>query len=366
MPTSTALTLPVGTQVVTQGDVTGPTGAPLYPAGAVGAVITAPEDDDHAATYRVRFPDGGEADLTRRDLAVRKHVRQDRLRQASAVAERDLYQYVIYRCVVGSRAYGRDDAGSDWDYRGAHILPLREVVGLDPGRETIEASEVRDGLEVDLVTHDVRKFCGLLLKKNGYVLEQLYSPLIVRAMPEHDELKAIAADCVTRHHSHHYAGFAETQWRLFEKERPRRVKPLLYVYRVLLTGIHLMRGGVIEANLVRLNDEYRLPYIPDLIARKLAGPEQARLDDADIAFYHGEYERLRRMLEDAFQSSALPDAPSAVTKTALNDLLVRLRLQRVLLVDSSSKGGCHGRYRRSRKDAIQQWIIEAGNTRPAV
>jgi len=28
------------------------------------------------------------------------------------------------------------------------------------------------------------------------------------------------------------------------------VKPLLYVYRVLLTGIHLMRSGQIEANLL--------------------------------------------------------------------------------------------------------------------
>ena len=60
---------------------------------------------------------------------------------------------------------------------------------------------------------------------------------------------------MTRHHSHHYLGFAETQWNLFEKERPRRVKPLLYVYRVLLTGIHLMRTGEVEANLLRLNED---------------------------------------------------------------------------------------------------------------
>jgi predicted nucleotidyltransferase len=88
-----------------------------------------------------------------------------------------------------------------------------------------------------IVSHDVKKFMHLLLKKNGYVLEQLYSPLIVHTTPEHAELKSIAHGCITRHHSHHYFGFAETQWKLLLKESPRRVKPLLYVYRVLLTGI---------------------------------------------------------------------------------------------------------------------------------
>ena len=32
-----------------------------------------------------------------------------------------------------------------------------------------------------------------------------------------------ASGVITRHHAHHYFGFAETQWRLLEKERPRRV-----------------------------------------------------------------------------------------------------------------------------------------------
>ena len=81
------------------------------------------------------------------------------------------------------------------------------------------------------------------------MLEQLYSPLVVMTSPEHEELREIALRCITRHHSHHYFGFAETQWKLFEKERPRRVKPLLYVFRVLVTGIHLMRTGRVEANL---------------------------------------------------------------------------------------------------------------------
>ncbi|HYE72966.1 MAG TPA: nucleotidyltransferase domain-containing protein, partial [Blastocatellia bacterium] len=118
----------------------------------------------------------------------------------------------------------------------------------------------------------------------------------------------------------------ETQWKLFEKESPRRVKPLLYVFRVLLTGIHLMRTGEVEANLVTLNKEFKLSYLDELIARKLSGPEKSKLEDADVTFYRAEYERLRSDLESAFQSSSLPEVPTA--KPALHDLLVRLRLTR--------------------------------------
>jgi uncharacterized protein len=231
---------------------------------------------------------------------------------------------LIFATISGAHLYGFPSPDSDYDLRGAHVLPLREVVGLDLGRETVESSTFDDGLEVDLVTHDARKFFELLLKKNGYVLEQLYSPLIVHATPEHDELKAIARGCLTRHHSHHYFGFAETQWRLFEKESPPRVKPLLYVYRVLLTGIHLMKTGEIEANLVHLNREARLSHVNDLIERKLAGPEQSALDEADLAFHRREFERLKAELESAYQACSLPEASTA--RPALNDLLVRLRL----------------------------------------
>ncbi|HZY84921.1 MAG TPA: nucleotidyltransferase domain-containing protein [Gemmataceae bacterium] len=231
---------------------------------------------------------------------------------------------LVFATVSGAHLYGFPSPDSDFDLRGCHVLPVREVVGLDAGRETVESSSVDGGLEVDLVTHDAKKFFGLLLKKNGYVLEQVYSPLVVHTTPEHGELKAVARGCVTRHHSHHYLGFAETQWHLFEKERPRRVKPLLYVYRVLLTGIHLMRTGEVEANLVRLNAEARLTHVDDLIARKLAGPEKSALDDADVDFHRREYERLRAELEEAHRASSLPEGPTA--RRALNDLLVRMRL----------------------------------------
>ena len=234
---------------------------------------------------------------------------------------------LIFATISGAHLYGFPSPDSDYDLRGCHVLPVREVVGLDVGRETVETSVKEEDFELDLVSHDARKFFSLLLKKNGYVLEQLYSPLVVLTTPEHGELKAIAAGCVTRHHAHHYLGFAETQWRLFEKESPRRVKPLLYTYRVLLTGIHLMRTGEVEANLVRLNEEVHLPHVADLIARKLAGPEQSALDEDDVDFHRREYERLVAELEAAYQASTLPEGPSA--RPALNELLVRLRTRTV-------------------------------------
>jgi predicted nucleotidyltransferase len=231
---------------------------------------------------------------------------------------------LLFATISGAHLYGFASPDSDFDLRGVHLLPLERVVGIETGPETIEKSGVYDGLEIDLVTHDAKKFFGLMLKKNGYVMEQVLSPLVVHTTPEHEELKAIAVNCLTRHHAHHYLGFAKTQWRLFQSEQPPRVKPLLYVYRVLLTGIHLMRTGEIEANLVRLNEEARLPYVPDLIERKRSGSEKERLVEADLRFHQGEYERLRRELQQAFEMSRLPDVPRS--GEALHALLVRLRL----------------------------------------
>src|SRR3954468_18539932 len=233
---------------------------------------------------------------------------------------------LLFATISGAHLYGFPSPDSDYDLRGAHVLPLDAVVGLEVRDETVQDEGVIDGLEMDIVSHDVKKFFGLLLKKNGYVLEQLYSPLIVHTTVEHKELKQIATGCITRNHSHHYFGFAETQWKLFLKESPRRVKPLLYVYRGLLTGIWLMRTDKIEANVFTLNQEFRLPYVPELVARKLGGPEQSTLDDADIAFHESEYNRLRAELQSAHEASSLIQAPSEDTRRQLNDLLVRLRL----------------------------------------
>jgi len=232
-------------------------------------------------------------------------------------------QRLLFVTISGAHLYGFPSPDSDFDLRGLHVLPARRMLGLDVGEETVERSEVVEGLEIDLVTHDVRKFMLLMLKKNGYVLEQLLSPLVVKTSAEHEELKSLAPGCVTRYHAYHYLGFSQTQWKLFEKEASPRVKPLCYVYRVLLTGIHLMRTGAVEANLRRLNEEYKLPYLEELIARKTSQAEKSSLSGADVEFHREEYLRLRGRLEEEMGRSALPEG--ATVRKEMEELLLRVR-----------------------------------------
>ena len=192
-------------------------------------------------------------------------------------------------------------------------------------RETIDSDRIVDGLELDLVTHDVRKFMGLMLKPDGYVLEQLHSPLVVYTTPEHAELRELGRRCVTRYHAHHYFGFAANQWKLLHKGDPPQLKPLLYTFRVLLTGLHLMRTGEIEANLAALNAGARLPFLDELIARKQAGREHEAVGH-DLDVYGPEYLMLTADLEEAHEQTHLPARAAPEVKAALSDLLVSLKL----------------------------------------
>lgn len=234
---------------------------------------------------------------------------------------------LLFVTISGSHLYGFSSADSDYDLRGVHVLPLHDVIGLTEGKEVVSKNEMREGLEIDLVTHDVKKCFQLLLNKNGSMLEQIDSLLVLQTSPEHEELKVIARQCITRHFSHHYMGFSSSQWKLFNRDSPHRVKPLLYIYRVLLTGIHLMRTGEVEPNLLKLNEVFKQSFIPDLVARKLAGPELSVLEDADLAFHEQQYHHLRAELEQAVSESFLPSDAPPEARMALNDLLIRVRLR---------------------------------------
>lgn len=231
---------------------------------------------------------------------------------------------LVFATISGAHLYGFPSPDSDYDVRGVHVLPAAEILGLRRGRDTIETM-LEGPPEVDLVTHDAEKFFRLLLKRNGYVLEQVLSPLVASATPEHEELRELARRCITRHHAHHYLGFSENQWRLFGKEHPRRLKPLLYVFRVLLTGIHLMRTGEIECDLSTLVSlvGVDLPYVPDLIERKARAEKEPAEPDLRHRLQK-DVDRLTALLEQSRDGSRLPDRPS--TGETLHRLVVETRL----------------------------------------
>ncbi len=231
---------------------------------------------------------------------------------------------LIFATISGAHLYGFPSPDSDWDLRGVHVLPVTKVIGFSIDDETVEIARQDKTIELDLVTHDIKKFFKLMLNKNGYVLEQLYSPLIVHTSDAHKELLDIGKRCITRHHKFHYVGFAQTQWRLFEKEEKPLVKPLLYVFRVLLTGINLMRTGKIEANLEILNQEFSLPYIEPLITLKKTSKEKKEIGRDDMELYRLEYERLLALLEVEGERTNLRSDPTA--REELEDLLIRLRM----------------------------------------
>ena len=236
----------------------------------------------------------------------------------------------LFVTVSGAHIYGFPSPDSDVDLRGCHLLPLKEMVRLAAPTETIDRSTIKDGTEVDLVSHEVGKFLRLLIKNNGYVLEQIFSPLVVSGQDFLDRLKPIAGRCITKFHYHHYRGFYGTQRKLLEKEPVKKAKSLLYAYRVLLTGIHLMKSGRIETDIRNLYAESRLDFVPDLIAAKKE--EKIGLANLDWEFHVAQLDSLEKKLKESFDRSKLPETRDVA---AVDELLIDLRLGERSLTGSS-------------------------------
>ncbi|MGD1914815.1 MAG: DNA polymerase beta superfamily protein [Phycisphaerales bacterium] len=232
---------------------------------------------------------------------------------------------VLFVTVSGAHLYGFASPDSDYDLRGAHVIDLPTMIGLDTPRETYEVLDRDAEIEMDIVTHDVHKFFTMLLGRNGYVLEQICSPLVVYAGEGFAELRDIAMRCLTRHHRHHFRRFATNQWEKVAGPSHGTVKGLLYSYRPLLAGIYLMEERAMESNLRTLNEKFGLPTIDELIERKITGAETQPLGEADLGFHHEQFESLNARLEGSAEKSGLPESPDASARAALNDLLVGLR-----------------------------------------
>jgi predicted nucleotidyltransferase len=245
-------------------------------------------------------------------------------RESLAAWARERLAEPLFVTVSGAHLYGFPSADSDIDLRGCHRLPLAAIVGLRTPTETVEGKTILNGIETELVSHDIGKYLRLLSKHNGYVLEQIFSPLVILGQEFLDELRPLAARCVTRHCYHHYRGFVQTQKKMLDKEPVKKAKTLLYAYRVLLTGIHLLRTGEVQANIIELNRVFQLPFLEELIQRKQAR-EQGELPELDHEWHSRELARWESQLDEAFAASRLPDDPPG---DELNRFLIGLRLGR--------------------------------------
>jgi predicted nucleotidyltransferase len=228
----------------------------------------------------------------------------------------------LFCTVSGAHLYGFPSPDSDVDLRRCHLLPLRDVVGIDVPPLTLEHKAIYDGTEVELVSHEAGKYLRLLLRNNGYILEQIFSPIVVMGGEFLDELRPLARGRITRNHYYHYRGFFATQRKLIAKEEPKRAKPVLYAYRVLMTGINLLQTGEVEANLLRLNEHFRFGFLDELIARKVQG-ENASVGDLDWPFHEVRLAELEAQLDLAFQQSTLPEDRE---RKPISELLIRLRM----------------------------------------
>jgi hypothetical protein len=299
--TDPPLTIPAGTQVVARVAVRDEAGVELAPAGAVGVVVAAPDRVEGA--YIVRLADGREVSLRRKQLSIRKaHQREGVL---PAAPEPDsLRPHIIYRCVVGSRAYGLDDAGSDTDRRGIYLPPARlhwSLAGLPEQLEDHAAQEAYWELE---------KFLTLALKANPNVLECLYTPLVEHATPLAEELRAMRASFLSKHLYQTYNGYVLSQFRRMEQDLRThgevRLKHAMHLIRLLLSGITALREGVIPVRVT----EHR---------ERLLAIKRGELPWAEVNAWRLE---LHQQFDAAYAATALPERPDSAAADAF---LIRAR-----------------------------------------
>ena len=240
-----------------------------------------------------------------------------------SVAERLGPSRLLFVTVSGAHLYGFPSPDSDVDLRGAHLLELERVIGLRPPRETHEKNGVVDELKVDFVSHDLAKYLRLLTSKNGYVLEQIFSPFVVLAWPGFERLRALARGSLNRSLYHHYRGWAHSRWKVFTSEEPKRVKTLLNVYRVLLTGTHILEASEVDANLQRRATERGLDSVIDLIECKRRG--EATLGREEVERHAQRVSALEAAMHRAYENSRLPD--SAPNLDEIDEFLIETRLE---------------------------------------
>jgi hypothetical protein len=239
----------VGTQVVTLVDIPGAAGLVLHPRGTVGVVVKSPTDQAHS--YRVRFPDGVEAPLRRNEVTMLARFKEGEIGDTGHLDQTDLYHRVMYRCVIGSQAYGLADVGSDVDRRGIY-LPTADLHWSLYG--------VPEQLENDVTQEaywELQKFLVLALKANPNVLECLYTPLVEKATPLAEELLSLKTIFLSRMVYQTYNGYVMSQFKKMQADLRNhgqvKWKHVMHLIRLLLSGIGVLRDGFVPVKV----DAYR-------------------------------------------------------------------------------------------------------------
>ena len=292
-----------GTQVVSLREIVGRGGQTLHPRGAVGVIVRSPGDLDHS--YRVRFPDGVEEALRRDEVVMLAQFKEGEIGDVQISAARsNLYGRVIYRCVIGSRAYGLDDDQSDTDYRGI-FLPSAELHwSLYGVPEQIECYETQEHY------WELQRFLVLALKANPNVLECLYTPLVEMTTPLADELLGMRSVFLSRLVYQTYNGYVMSQFKKMQSDLRNRGqvkwKHVMHLIRLLISGISVLRHGFVPVRV----EEHR----QQLLAIKRG---EVPWDDTEKwrLSLHAEFDR-------ALAESKLPDRPDY---DQANALLVKAR-----------------------------------------
>jgi uncharacterized protein len=233
-----------GTQVVTLVELPGTDGHVRQPRGAVGVVVKAPADFAHG--YRIRFPDGLEASFARDQVTMLARYKENEVGRS---AWGDLADRVIYRCVIGSRAYGLDTDASDTDRRGIYLPSAERHWSLAGVPEQLENEATQESY------WELQKFLVMALKANPNVLECLYSPLVEHATPLARELLAMRECFLSKLVYQTFNGYVLSQFKKMQAGRRNhgevKWKHVMHLLRLLISGIGVLRYGVVT---VRVGD----------------------------------------------------------------------------------------------------------------
>lgn len=246
------LIFPAGTQVVTLRNVVGQNGRTLHPRGSVGVVVSAPRDPQHS--YRVRFPDGFEEVLKADQLTMLARYKEGAIGDVDITTDRcDLFERVIYKCVIGSRAFGLAEEQSDTDYRGIYLPPAEVHWSLYGIPEQLDCHETQE------TYWELQKFLILALKANPNVLECLYTPLVEKTTPLGEELLAMRSMFLSRLVYQTYNGYVMSQFKKMQSDIRNqgqvKWKHVMHLIRLLISGIKALSEGFVVVEVGEHRDQ---------------------------------------------------------------------------------------------------------------